>query len=182
MRKFTATLFLLATLSLGCLAVGAAPAVADESLKTVDVVTEYGPYSYNLYEYPSYNNGFLFYKNSYVEFDSVQGKFWRIDAPRFNVHIQSAPPVDVLLGTARTYDTVDDFKVIFYAPDGTVLFTQDNARPDTPYSFPVTGEKYDKVRVRIECRAVQNVDAKFIVWEPVNPVVAEPLCKSKKKK
>lgn len=174
MRKFTATLFLLATLSLGCLAVGAAPAMAEESLKTVNVVTEFGPYSYSLYEYPSYNTSFFFYPESYVEFDSINGKFWRIEAPKFNLHNQSSKPGDVLLGTNRTYDTIEDFTVVFYAPDGTVLGTQYNARVGESYSFPRKGD-FDRVRVRIESRAVQNIDAKFIVWEPVNPVVAKPL-------
>ena len=42
------------------------------------------------------------------------------------------------------------------------------------YSFP-RERQHDKVRVRIESRGVQNLDAKFIVWDPVNPVVAKPI-------
>lgn len=174
MRKFTATLFLLATLSLGCLAVGAAPAMADESMKTVNLVTEFGPYTYSVYEYPSYNTSFFFYEKSYVEFDVVNGTSWRIEAPKAMVHKEPAAPGETLLGTGRTYNSVENLDVYFYAPDGTLLATRKNARLSDNYSFP-RERKYDKVRVRIESRGVQNLDAKFIVWDPVNPVVAKPI-------
>lgn len=181
MRKSTATLFLLATLSLGCLAVGAAPAMAEENVKNVNVVTEYGPYSYNLYEYPSYNTSFFFYNNSYVEFESVNGKFWSIQAPKFNLHKQLPNAFQSLMGFGRTYDSYEDFDVIFYAPDGKVIGKQTNARVSDSYSFPrdARGEEYENIRVRIESRGKQNIDAKFIVWEPVNPVVAQPIKKEK---
>ncbi|MGM9998256.1 MAG: hypothetical protein ACI38Q_02490 [Candidatus Bruticola sp.] len=178
MRKFTATLFLLATLSLGCLAVGAAPAMADESMKTVNVVTEFGPYTYSLYEYPSYNTSFFFYQDSYVEFDVVNGTSWRIESPKDKIHKEAAPPSESLLGTGRTYNSLENFDVYFYAPDGTLLACRKNARLSDNYSFP-SDRSHDKVRVRIESRATQNLDAKFIVWEPVNPVVAKPLSTKK---
>ncbi|MBQ7529203.1 hypothetical protein IJT10_04805 [bacterium] len=172
MNKFSAKLFLLATLSLGCLAVGT-PAMAE---KTVNVNTDNGPYVYSVYQYPSYNTSFFFYQNSYVEFDVKNGKFWMIEAPKFNLsndRTSSRPNLWNFGG--NPYHSVDDFTVTFYSPEGKVIGSRSNAKSGDTYSFPRCGENYDKVRVRIESRADRNIDAKFIIWEAVNPVMAKPL-------
>ncbi|MBQ7501443.1 hypothetical protein IJT93_01825 [bacterium] len=175
MNKFSAKLFLLATLSLGCLTIGT-PAMAE---KTVNVITEYGPYVYSIYEYPSYNTSYFFYENSYIETEIVNGKFWMIEAPKFNLHNTHTKECssDALFGSTRVHDSTEYFDVKFYAPDGTLIGSKSNARVGDTYSIPRTGEKYEKLRVRIESRAVQNIDAKLMVWSPVNPVVAKPLGK-----
>lgn len=175
MNKFSAKLFLLATLSLGCLAIGT-PAMAE---KTVNVVTEYGPYVYNINEYPSYNTSYFFFENSYIEAEIANGKFWMIETPRFNLYNTHTKECssDALFGSGRLHDSFEYFDVKFYAPDGTLLGTKNNAKVCETYSIPRCGEKYDKIRVRIESRSVRNVDAKLLVWSPVNPVIAKPIGK-----
>lgn len=176
MRKFTATLFLLATLSLGCLAVGAVPAMAEENVGNVSVMTEYGPYSFKMFQYPSRETGFLFFQNSFVEFEAVHGSYWMIEMPYYGIHTQMrAFGATLLGGGSREISPIDNFTVAFYSPEHKLVGKLSNVRPDKQYSFPRFTENYDKLYVRIESRAIQNVNAKFMVWEPVDPVVAKPL-------
>ena len=85
MRKFTATLFLLATLSLGTLAVTAVPAMAEEDIGQVNYQTDLGPFTYTVFEYPSHSTNFFFYPKSYVEFNAKNGKYWMLETSKFNM-------------------------------------------------------------------------------------------------
>lgn len=177
MRKFTATLFLLATLSLGCLAFGAAPVLADENVGTFTVMSEHGPFTYSLYMYPATDGNFFFYPGSYVQFNSRNGKYWMIEAPRFNTSLQtSASGGRDLMGIrSRTHDAIENFNVTFHSPDGKLLGRLNDVDVNTPLSFPRDGKDYEYVVVRMESHSAQNFDVRFVVWEPVGATIAEPI-------
>ena len=75
MRRLNVAIFLLAALVLGSLAFGALPAAAEDDLGTVSQITEWGPFRYKVYQYPSRVTSFFFYPKSYVTFDIQNGKF-----------------------------------------------------------------------------------------------------------
>ena len=118
MRKFTATLFLLATLSLGTLAVTAVPAMAEEDMGQVNYQTDIGPFSYNVAQYPSHSTNFFFYPNSYVEFSAKNGKYWMIERSHFNMSgVTNRKCYSDLLGIAsNASNRLDNFVVKFYTP------------------------------------------------------------------
>ena len=184
MRKFTATLFLLATLSLGTLAVTAVPAMADEDVGQVNYQTDLGPFSYNVAQYPSHTTSFFFYPNSYVEFSAKNGKYWMIERSHFNMSgVTNRKCYSDLLGIAsNASNRLDNFVVKFYTPDGVEIGSYKNARVNSPWSIPRDGENYENITVRIENHSAQNLDARFVVWDPIDPVVAQPIDPVEKEK
>ncbi len=177
MRKFTATLFLLATLSLGTLAVTAVPAMAEEDMGQVNYQTDLGPFSYNVAQYPSHSTNFFFYPNSYVEFSVKNGKYWMLETSRFNMSMSTGRKCysDLLGIAARDSSRLENFVVKFYTPDGVEIGSYKDARVNNPWSVPRDGENYENIKVRIENHSSQNIDARFIVWDPIDPVMAQPI-------
>ncbi len=177
MRKFTATLFLLATLSLGTLAVTSVPAMAEENLGKVNYVTDLGFYTYTVTQYPSRANNFFFFPNSYVEFKAQNGKYWMLESSKFNMSmVTNRSNVGQILGKAGTA-RLENFDVYFYAPDGSKIGGFKDARINSPFSIPRNGEDFEYVTVRIENHSAQNIDARFVVWSPIEPVMATPIGK-----
>lgn len=178
MRKLAATLFMLASLSVGFVAATSAPAAAEENLYdgTSSVWAFRGEFQYNVKAYPSISQSFMFYPNSYVEFDAVNGQYWQIEGPRYNKTTDSDDSNGrLLLGFGGGTRSMESFTVKFYAPDGSEIATAKDPKLNCVYSFPRNGQQYDRVKVRIESRSPQNFDAKFFVWSPVNPVMAKPI-------
>ena len=175
MRRLNVAIFLLAALTLGCLAFCAAPAVAEDDLGTVDQITEWGPFRYKVYQYPSRVSSFFFYPKSYVTFDIHNGKFWMIESPRFNVGMSRQSGAKEILGFPEPYDNLEDFTISIYTPDMKLLGQMKEPKTNRTLSIPRDGNNYDHLVVRIECNSNQNWDVKFVVWDPVEPVIAEPM-------
>lgn len=173
MRKFTATLFLLATLTL---AVTAVPAMAEEDMGQMNYQGGYGPFTYNVVQYPSHTSNFFFYPESYVEFDAKNGKYWMLETSRFNIsNIPTRDGVDEFWGMGLGRSSHTNFDIKFYSPDGKLIGGYNDFDVNAPYSVPRDGEKYSSIKVRIESHSNQNIDGRFMVWEPVEAVVATPI-------
>ena len=175
MRRLNVALFLLAALALGCLAFGAMPAAAEDDLGTVSQITEWGPFRYKVYQYPSRVTSFFFYPKSYVTFDIQNGKFWMIESPRFNMAVQAGNGAKVLMGFSESYSPVENFTLYFYTPDMKLLGKVQDPKANHVFSLPRDGNNYDHLVVRMESHSDQNWDVKFLVWDPVEPVIAEPM-------
>lgn len=176
MRRRNMAILLLAALTLGCLAFSAVPAAAEKvNSEPINQITEWGPFRYDVYQYPSRVSSFFFYPKSYVTFDVHNGKYWMIESPRFNVSITGRSEMKSILGLSEPYQRLENFTLCFYTPDMKLLARVDNPQTNRALSIPRDGNKYDHLVVRLECKGDQNWDVKFVVWEPVDPVVAEPM-------
>lgn len=178
MRKFMAKLFLLATLSLG-MAVVAVPAIAGgEDLGQYSLQTDNGPFTYNVISYPSRTGNLFFYPNSYIELDVKNAKYWALETSRLNMSLANNSNVcrELLLGdTSNASHRLENFTVKFYNPEGKEIGSFRNVAGNIVNSFPRDGENYETVRVRIESHSAQNVDMRFNVWDPVDPIIAKPI-------
>ena len=170
MRKFTATLCLLATLTIGGAAL-TAPAMASDVSES-SVVSDSGNYDYKIHLYPSYNNSFFFFPDSYVEFDTVNGKYWSIRGERYNINVLSGKSSGLMGGKVKT---INKFNVHFYGEDGEEIGFIEEANLNRVYSFPRDGKDHEKIKIRMECYGGDNMDVKFHVWDPVEPVIAKPI-------
>lgn len=175
MRKFMATLGLMATLSLGILAVAAEPVMAEEDLGQVRYGTANGFYNYQVVEYPSRDNAFMFFPNSYVEFDIKGGTAWMLETSRINFNVRSESGLNNGIICNKRPKGVENFNVSFFAPDGTKLSEQKNVRINFPFTIPNDGKKYDHLVMRVENYTHQNLDARVLIWSPVEPVMAKPI-------
>lgn len=175
MRRLNVALVLLAALTLGVLAFGASPAAAEDDLGTVNQITEWGPFRYKVYQYPSRVSSFFFYPESYVTFDIRNGKYWMIESPRFTMEIEQNNSVNNVIGIPEPYQRLENFTVRFYTPDMQLLGEVENPKPNRVLSLPRDGNNYDHIVVRLESHSPQNWDVKFLVWDPVEPVIAEPI-------
>lgn len=174
-KKLNVALLLVAAVMGSALTFGAAPAAAEEDLGTVNSVTEWGSFRYRMYQYPSKVSSFFFYPESFVKFDIRNGKFFSIESPRFTYKITPQNDVDQILGMVGPQDSPEKFNIIFYTPDMVEIGRMDGVRPNRMLSMPVSGQKHDRLVVRLECHSEANWDVKFSVWEPVDSVVAEPI-------
>jgi len=175
MRRLNVAILLLAALTLGCLAFGSRPAAAEDNLGTVNQITEWGPFRYEVYQYPSRVSSFFFYPKSYVTFDVHNGKYWMIESPRFNLTMVRADEMKNLLGFYEPYQKLENFTLSFYTPDMKLLGRVVNPQTNRTFSIPRDGNNYEHLVVRLESNANTNWDVKFVVWEPVDPVIAEPM-------
>lgn len=175
MRRFNVALFLLAALALGCLAFGAMPAAAEDDLGTVNQITEWGPFRYKVYQYPSRVSSFFFYPESYVTFDIRNGKYWMIESPRFTLEVTPRNEMKNIIGMPEPYERIENFTIFFYTPDMKLLGRMEDPKANHVFSLPRDGNNYEHLVVRMECHGDQNWDVKFLVWDPVEPVIAEPI-------
>ena len=173
MRKSMATLCMLATLSLGMLAVTAVPAMAEEDLGQVNYITDVGRYRYQIAVYPSADNCFCFFPNSYVEVDIAPSMAWVLESSRLNVNMKTEKS-DGIICTNR-HKGLENFNVKFYSPDGKLLGGYDNVTMNYPYSVPSDGKEYDHIVCRIENLTNQNLDARLLIWKSIEPVMAKPI-------
>ncbi len=171
MRNFTATLCLLATLTIGGAALTSAPAMASD-VSDASVISTSGIYDYKMHFYPSANTSFFFFPKSYVEFDSVNGKYWSIQGERYNINIITGKSTG-LMGSKE--QTLDKFNVYFYGENGEEIGFIERANLNRAYSFPRDGKEHEKIKIRVECYGADNMDVKFVVWDPVDPVIAKPI-------
>lgn len=157
---------------------GAQPAAAEDDRGVASVINGQGSYSYRVFQYPSRVAGFFLYPQSYVTFDAVNGKYWEIEsnraefwnnAPRTGLAdvVPFTDPRNALLQEAIT--------VSFYTPDMRLLGTWENCRMNRRYSVPRDGNDYERIVVKLECGAKENWDVKMRIWDPVDPVIAEPI-------
>lgn len=169
-----ASLMLLSALMTGLL-VGAQPARAEDDLGTVNKITEWGPYRYKLYEYPSRTTSFFVYPESYVTFDIHNAKYWMVESARFDYSPTSYDGWETLFGMGYRTLRPEKLHIYFYTPDMKLLGELHNFRCGVSYSIPRDGNDYERIVVKIECDSDQNWDLKMLVWDPVDPVIAEPI-------
>lgn len=152
------------------------PAAAEDDLGTRSDITEQGPYRYKLYQYPSHVTSFFFYPKSYVTFDAVNGKYWEIESPRMRYEIIPRLGLYDVFPMGHGYRALrpEKLSVYFYTPDMKLLGAFPEARANIRYSIPRDGNDYERIVVKIESDAEVNWDLKMRVWDPVDPVMAEP--------
>jgi hypothetical protein len=166
-------LLVLLVLGVGFLAPG--PASAEDDLGVVSSVTELGPYRYHKYVYPSKVTAFFMYPQSYVTFDIRNGKYWMLETT-YNF-FRPAPRNEwrALLTFGHEFFTPEMLDVTFFTPDMKELGHVNRANINRIYSVPRDGNDYETIVVRMVCRAQDNWDVKFYLWDPVDPVIAEPI-------
>ncbi len=174
------SLMMTSALALGLFCVGPSPVSGEEDLGSANKVTEYGPYRYKLFCYPTKTTAFFMIPHSYVTFDIVNGKYWTIESPRFEYEM-STNNTDFTgiigflpYGRGRAL-LPEKLSVTFYTPDMKVLGSYDETRCDHIYSVPRDGNDYERIICRIECNAEWNWDVKMRVYDAVDPVMAEPM-------
>lgn len=157
---------------------GSQPAAAEDDRGVNSVVTENGTYSYRVFQYPSRVAGFFFYPQSYVTFDAVNGKYWEVESARaeFWNNFPRTGLSDVIPWTdERDALHPEHISVSFYTPDMRLLGSWDDIHMNRRYSVPRDGNDYERIVVKMESRAKENFDVKMKIWDPVDPVIAEPI-------
>ncbi len=157
---------------------GSQPAAAEHDAGVTSVHSEYGSYSYRMFQYPSRVADFFMYPKSYVTFDAVHGKYWSIESVRadYELNYVRSGWADVLPMLDTRYALIpEQLRVSFYTPDMKLLGTQDRVRTYRKYSIPQDGNDYDRIIVKIECHAKENFDIRMNVWDPIDDVKAEPM-------
>lgn len=157
---------------------GSQPAAAEEDRGVVTTISGKGTYSYRLFQYPSKVANFFMYPQSYVTFDTANGKYWDIESTRVEYwnDFKRSGYSDVFGWTdPRNALRPEALTVSFYTPDMRLLGVKDRVRIGRRYSIPRDGNNYDRIIVKIESEAKENFDIKMRVWDPVDPVTAEPM-------
>lgn len=171
----------LLTLATAALAIGllcSQPVSAEDDRGVASVVNGQGSYSYRVFQYPSRVAGFFMYPQSYVTFDSVNGKYWEIESNKaefWNNYPRSGLADLVPFTDKRTALHQEQISISFYTPDMRLLGKWDKVRMNRRYSVPRDGNNYERIVVKIESRAKENFDIKLRVWDPIDPVIAEPI-------
>ncbi|MEW6281202.1 MAG: hypothetical protein AB1758_21505, partial [Candidatus Eremiobacterota bacterium] len=167
-------MLLLSAMMTGLL-MGGQPARAEDDLGTISKISEWGPYRYKVYQYPSRTTSFFFYPKSYVTFDVRNGKYWMIESVRFDYQPMDNVGWGRLFSLGYRYRTPENLRVYFYTPDMKVLGEVEDPRCNRVYSIPRDGNDYERIVVKIESHSAWNWDLKMLVWDPVDPVIAEPI-------
>ena len=174
------SLMMASALVLGLFCVGPSPASGEEDIGTANKVTEWGPYRYKVFCYPTKTTAFFFIPQSYVTFDVVNGKFWIVESPRLEYEMHTANSqfsglYGIIPFGRRRAMRPEDLTVTFYTPDMKVLGHYDDMRTDHLYAIPRDGNDYERIICRMECTGTWNWDVKMRVYDAVDPVMAEPL-------
>lgn len=157
---------------------GSQPAAAEDDRGVVSTVTENGSYSYRKFQYPSKVSNFFMFPQSYVTFDAVNGKYWNVESTRaeYELNYVRSGWADVLPMLDERYALHPErLSVSFYTPDMKLLGTFKKIRINHKYSVPRDGNDYERLIVKIESEAKENFDIKMMVWDAVDPVMAEPI-------
>lgn len=173
------SLALASVIAIGLLGGGSGPAKGEEDLGTITRTTEFGPYRYKIYNYPSKTNAFLMYPQSYVTFDMVNGNFWQIESPRWFYDDQLMGSSGLTFVAGSYYPLAqrpDKLAVTFYTPDMKQLGRYDGpVRAEHYLPVPRDGNDYERIICKIECESEWHWDIKMRVWDSVDPVMAEPM-------
>lgn len=158
---------------------GAQPAAAESDRGTASVVTGYGEYQYRVFQYPSQTAGFFLYPQSYVTFDAANGKYWELESTRaefWNHHSRSGA-ADVFPNMTSQGRALrpENISVSFYSPDMRLIGSYDNVKMNRRYSVPRDGNNYERIVIKMTCKARENFDVKMMVWDPIDAVIGEPL-------
>lgn len=167
-----------ATMALGLFCFGPSPVSAEEQVTPAQVTNEIGTNRYKVFQYPGRNNSFLMYPQSYVTFDIVNGKFFRIDHPRAEYQLKRDSRPDHVFGIFIDYPKIvnyEELTVTLYTPDMKVLGIFPNVRSRMYYSIPRDGNDYERLICKIECNGEDNYDIKMQVRDAIDPVIAEPV-------
>ncbi len=169
---------LAAVIAIGLFCGGSAS--AEEMVKSVADITENGSYRYKLYHYPSSASAFFFIPHSYVTFDAVNGKYWKIESHRMRYEmIPRLGWYDLFpLGTGYHPMKPEKLDVFFYTPDMKLLGSFEDVYCNRRYSIPRDGNDYERIVVKIVCESEENQDLKMFIWDPVDAVMAEPVPRS----
>ena len=157
---------------------GSQPAAAEDDRGIASVVNGQGSYSYRVFQYPSRVAGFFLYPQSYVTFDASNGKYWEVESNRaefWNNHPRSGLSDVFPMTDPRNALKQEAITVSFYTPDMRLLGREENIRMNRRYSIPRDGNDYERIVVKMECRAKSNWDVKMRIWDPVDAVIAEPI-------
>ena len=157
---------------------GSQPAAAEDDRGVASVVNGQGSYGYRVFQYPSRVAGFFMYPQSYVTYDVVNGKYWEIESNRaeFTNNFPRTGVADVIPFTDKRTALHPEFLTVsFYTPDMRLLGSVENIRTNRRYSVPRDGNDYERLVVKVECNAKENFDIKMRVWDPIDPVIAEPI-------
>jgi hypothetical protein len=157
---------------------GSQPAAAEDDRGIVSTHSEHGSYSYRVFQYPSKVTNFFMYPHSYVTFDAAYGKYWEIESLRdkYELNYVRSGIADLLPMTDVRYAIIPErLTVSFYTPDMKLLGKQERVRVRRKYSIPRDGNDYERIIVKIESDGKENFDIKMRVWDPVDPVMAEPI-------
>lgn len=163
--------------ALGLFCLGPSPATAEEELGVTTKITDWGPLRYRAFQYPSRSTGFMFYPNSYVTFDVVNGKYWMIESNRMDYEMHHISGWTHLFPFAFSPKAIrpEQIDVTFYTPDMRELAHFDKIRAFHLISIPRDGNDYERIVCRMECHGEQNWDIKMRVWDAIDPVMAEPI-------
>lgn len=157
---------------------GSQPAAAEQDRGVASVVNGHGTYGYRVFEYPSRVAGFFFYPQSYVTFDASNGKYWQLESNRaefWNEHPRTGLADVFPFTDKRDSLRLEHISVSFYTPDMRLLGHQEDARMNRRYTLPRDGNDYERIVVKLECKAKDNYDIKMRIWDPIDPVMAEPI-------
>jgi len=174
------SLMMTSALALGLFCVGPSPVSGEEDLGSANKVTEWGPYRYKLFCYPTKTTAFFMIPHSYVTFDIVNGKYWIVESPRFEYEMHTNMSdftglVGVIDWGRQRALRPERLTVTFYTPDMKQLGSFDQFRTDHVYPIPRDGNDYERIICRIECDGEWNWDIKMRVWDAVDPVMSEPM-------
>lgn len=169
-----------ATLALGLFCFGPSPAAADNEvlIKETQTSSDWGALRYKLYQYPGKNHAFFMYPKSYITYDIVNGKWFQVDHIRAETEINPANnPEHVFMPIAPRPPVLrhEKLTVTLYTPDMKVLGVFPDVRLRNWYNIPRDGNDYERLICKVECQANENIDFKMRVWNPIDPVMAEPL-------
>lgn len=157
---------------------GALPAAAEDDRGVESTVYENGSYSYRKFQYPSKVANFFMYPKSYVTFDAVNGKYWSVESTRaeYELNYVRTGIADVFPFLDGRYAlTPERMRVSFYTPDMRLLGSFNQIHTNRRYSIPRDGNDYERIIVKVESHGKENFDVKVSVWDPVDPVIAEPI-------
>jgi hypothetical protein len=157
---------------------GSQPAAAEDDRGVAAVVNGTGTYNYRIFDYPSRVAGFFLYPQSYVTFDVANGKYFEIESNRaeFWNNFPRTGLADVFPWTdKRNALHPEMITVSFYTPDMRLLGSTENIRMNRRYSVPRDGNNYERIVVKLESAGKENWDVKMRIWDPVDPVIAEPI-------
>lgn len=167
-----------AAMGLGLICLAPAVAGAEEQVTGRQVKTEWGTYRYRTFTYPSSTTGFYMMPKSYVTFDVVNGKYWMMEHPRAEYEVKrNANPEHVFppLVIRESPLVEEHYAVSFFTPDMKFLGGYDEVRPHRWYDIPRDGNDYERIIVRLETDGDRPSDCKLQVYDPVDPVMSEPL-------
>ena len=174
-----ATVAVMATMAVGVFCLGQSPASAEADLGIhKKTYLWWGSNSYKVYQYPSKTNSFFFYPHTFVTFDVVNGKYWMMEHGRLEYELAKDNTVQEVFPGFKDWPNAlnpELLTVSYFTPDMKTLGSFKNVRVGHTYSVPHDGNDYERLICKIEFNGKTNMDMKLRLWDPVDPVIAEPM-------